>query len=218
MHLRTKLFTLLALGAMISSAPALHATTISTGVFTGDVSENWESFVTGKEANNYAYLPEGTAIFGGAANVYSQKHDIAIFGVTSDDGYGVGHYVIPFDGTKGMGTGSQRDGITINFLQPIMAFGGYFAAYGSLVSLNFSDGSQTSFNYSQQNTGVMAWQGWASDVGITSVSWSGEFVAVDGLQAKFASAASVPETGATLAMLVGAVGMLALARRKLSFV
>lgn len=192
-----KLLTLSAT-VLLALAPAVQATAIPIGPFIGDFTETWESFPEGTEANNYLPLPEGTAIFGGAATITSLQHDIAIFGVESP--YGVGALVKPADGVQGMGLGSQRnDGVTISFMNPITAFGGYFAAYGSQFTFTFSDGSQYAASYNQQNTGIMQWQGWSFDQAITNVSWTGEFVAADGLQA---NGQRVPD-GGTTAILLG---------------
>lgn len=208
---------LAAAGALLASAATSHATLIPIAQFTGNLSESWESFTVTSESNNYTYLAEGAAIMGGAATISSTKDDMVIFDYSVDNGYYLGGgRTQPSDGTHGMGLGTQRgDVATINFLNPITDFGAFWAnsAINIPLTLTFSDGSVESFFFSAQNSGVMDWHGWHSTVGINSISWTSEFIAVDGLQANSAPASEVPDGGATLPLLGFAMSGAAWLRR-----
>ncbi len=121
------------------------------------------------------------------------------------------------DGVKGMGLDNYAQTATISFLNPIYDFGAYWGNAFSTVELSFSDGSTESFSYSRPGDGVLEWHGWNSTVGISSVSYTGDYVVIDGLQANTV----VPEpstyiAGAMLLIPVGLQGLRTLRNRRKS--
>jgi len=168
------------------------------GPFTGNLTETWESFNTynvGPSPVNL--LPAPTTIMGGSATisnplmiVYSPLLiRIADFSLVNSGMAQVS------DGQKGMGVNAAAQTVTISFSTPVTDFGAYWGAAtysasdpanGSdpaTVTLLFGDGSSDSFTYLKTNTGVLNWHGWHSTVGISTISYTGDFVAIDGLQA-----------------------------------
>jgi hypothetical protein len=179
---------------------------ISTGPFTGTYSESFESFPDYYHSDP-AILPESTSIMGGFASISSANHDMIIYNTSDGASWGLGLiYAGVSDGLQGLGLNSTGDTLTIDFNSPVTAFGGYFAADGfgmsPLLTFNFSDGSSGSYNYSDPN-GTLDWVGWESSAGINSVTISGNYIAMDGLETV------VPEP--TTLALFGLAGSLVLA-------
>ena len=91
-----------------------------------------------------------------------------------------------------MGINGGGQTTTISFVNPVFDFGAYWGAgtdasfpNPATVVLSFSDGSLAAFLYSRSgpNDGLLEWHGWNSTIGITGVSYTGDFVVIDGLQA-----------------------------------
>ena len=186
-----------------------RAALTSIGPFTGSLSETWESFNNYNYPSFITYLPSVTTIMGGAATISNPFMAVyepgagATFGLSANGSAGVS------DGTKGMGIDRAGQTATISFLNPIFDFGAYWGNASSTVSLGFSDGSSASFSYSRPGDGVLEWHGWNSTSGISSISYVGDYVVIDGLQAQ----AVVPEPATATVALLG-LGVLALARCK----
>ena len=187
------------------------ATLSSIGPFSGSMSETWESF-NDYLTTNFHYLPDPTSIMGGGATISSPRMAVYNPNTAANFGLGSSGSALISDGVHGMGLDNPAQTATITFANPVGDFGAYWGANTppnpSTVSLAFSDGSLANFTYdhSSGNPGVLEWHGWHSTVGITSVSYSGDYVVVDGLQAN-----PVPEPGMAL---LGALGVgLALSRR-----
>jgi hypothetical protein len=180
---------------------------ISTGPFTGTYSESFESFPDYYHSDP-ALLPESTSIMGGFASITSANHDMVVYNTSDGASWGLGLIMAgTSDGLQGLGLNSTGDTLTIDFNSPVTAFGGYFAADGydgmsPLLTFNFSDGSSGNYYYNDPN-GTLDWEGWESSAGINSVTISGNFMAMDGLQA------AVPEP--TTLALFGLAGSVALA-------
>jgi hypothetical protein len=111
------------------------------------------------------------------------------------------------DGVKAMGVDSTPATATITFDAPISSFSAYWGAtdgfFGSdNITVNFSDGSSETFDYDPIPTGSgnLEWRGWSSTTGLTSVTYSGNFIAIDGIQAT-----PVPEPAALAILTTGAV-------------
>jgi hypothetical protein len=121
------------------------------------------------------------------------------------------------DGAKAMGLNDFAQSATISFAAPVDSFGAYWGAgtatTPTTVSLLYSDRSTASFSYLRPDDGVLEWHGWSSSVGISGVTYSGDFVVIDGLQA--GGTASVPDAASTSALLFIALGVLEGLRRKL---
>jgi hypothetical protein len=182
------------------------------GPFTGTSSETWESF------NDYLtgprYLAAPTSIMGGRALISSSLMSVYLTNSARSFGLGDSGNAQVADGTKGMGLDGFAQTATITFLDPVTDFGAYWGANTpptpATVSLLFSDGSFESFTYSAPHDGALVWHGWHFETGITSISYSGDFVAVDGLQANV-----IPEPATTLLGALG-VGLLFLRRLRCS--
>jgi hypothetical protein len=197
------LVTTLLLGANIWAATSI-------GPFTGTSSESWESFddyLTGPR-----YLADSTSIMGGHAFISSSRMSVYLTNSATSFGLGDSGNAQVADGTKGMGLDGFAQTATITFVNPVTDFGAYWGANTpptpAMVSLLFSDGAFASFTYGAPHDGALNWHGWHFETGITSISYSGDFVAVDGLQANF-----IPEPTTTLLGALG-VGLLLLHRRR----
>ena len=206
LFLRVILATTLLLGANTWAAVT------SIGPFTGSLSETWELF------NDYLtgprYLADPTTIMGGGAFISSSLMSVYLTNSSRSFGLGDSGNAQVADGAKGMGLDGFAQTATITFVNPVTDFGAYWGANTpptpATVSLVFSDGSFESFAYSAPHDGTLNWHGWHFATGITSISYSGDFVAIDGLQANV-----IPEPSTTLLGVLG-VGLLVLHRRRLT--
>ena len=198
---RQHLFLSATLVAVLFLGVSTRAAVTPIGPFTGSLSETWESF------NDYLtgprYLAEPTSIMGGGAFISSSL--MGVYLTNSDTSFGLGDSgnAQVADGAKGRGLDGFAQTATITFVNPVVDFGAFWGASTpptpATVSLVFSDGSFESFTSSAPHDGILNWHGWHFATGITSISYSGDFVAVDGLQANV-----VPEPGTAF---LGALGL-----------
>ena len=225
MQMRSALVLVMGL-ALDLAAGAAHAAIISIGPFAGSLTETWESFPNYTVPVRVTFLPNPTAIMGGAAMishpfmvVYEPAVPLAFF-----DFFTSGLAQVA-DGSKGMGSaaisGSPQSNATtiITFLSPIDAFGAF---WGSLtgggrgdpvtVVVDFFDvfgnpiGTDSfSYSHSSVGDGRLDWHGWQSSIPVGSLTYTGLDVAVDGLQAD-----AVPEPGTLLLLGSGLASILAL--------
>jgi len=191
-----------------------------TGPFIGNLSETWESFdnyTVGPAPNSVNYLPDPTTIMGGGAKISNPtmivyQFPVALFGLGSSG------FAKASDGAKGMGLYDAANPAhppqtaMISFVNPVFDFGAFWGAHTSdyllpaIVSLSFSDGSVAAFLYNRTGgDGVLEWHGWHSTIGITGISYTGDSVVIDGLQA---NTTPIPEAstwyagiGASMALL-----------------
>jgi hypothetical protein len=151
---------------------------------------------------------------GGAAAISNPL--MGIYTTNSPAGFGLGSSggAQAADGRKGMGVDGFAQTTTITFLNPVVDFGAYWGSatfpWGpegpqgpptpNTVSLAFSDGSFASFSYlAADKSGILDWHGWHFTNPITSLTYSGDFVVLDGLQANV-----VPEPAIVLLFALGA--------------
>jgi hypothetical protein len=180
-----QLFPSMTLVALLLLGVSTRAAVTPIGPFTGSLSETWESF------NDYLtgprYLPTPTSIMGGGALISNSLMSVYLTNSAISFGLGDSGNAQVADGTKGMGMDGFAQTATITFVKPVVDFGAYWGANTpptpATVSLVFSDGSFESFTFSAPHDGALNWHGWHFGTGITSVSYSGDFVVVDGLQA-----------------------------------
>jgi hypothetical protein len=207
-QLMTKLIALGAVSLAVLLPGKAKALITPEGPFTGNLTETWESF------NNYQvgplYLPTPTTIMGGGATISNPLMQVydpsfgAIFGL------GFNGVAQVSDGQKGMAVDAAAQTVTISFSTPVYDFGAYWGANAysasapATVTLLFGDGSSDSFTYQKPDTGVLDWHGWHSTVGISTISYTGDYVAIDGLQA---NTMPIPEpaTWAILALALPAL-------------
>jgi hypothetical protein len=189
----------IALSLFTFGSPQSCGALTTTGPFVGTMSESWESFpqFTG------VYLPSPTTIMGGHASIASPQ--MAIYG-PNQSSIGTSGIVQLADGVRGLMLNYFNQTATITWSTPVTEFGSYFAAATlpppypdpTPVTLQFfSPGGSlieaTSFTYSHSATqdGGLDWHGWVSSQPIGSVSLTGDFLVMDGLQA-----ITVPEPNA----------------------
>jgi hypothetical protein len=177
---------------LVASAADVHP----IGPFTGNLTESWESFsdyLTGPH-----YLTAPTTIMGGGAFISNSVMSVYLTNSATSFGLGSSGNAKVRDGLKGMGLDGFAQTATITFAKPAVDFGAYWGAatppWGpespqveptpSTVLLTFGDGTIDTFTYfAADHSGTLEWHGWHFAKGITSISYSGDFVVVDSLQA-----------------------------------
>jgi hypothetical protein len=104
---------------------------------------------------------------------------------------------------------------SITWSAPITTFGGYVGAatpdgIATTLTVKFFDRSTTlfdseTFTYLRPGDGVLEWHGWTSSVPFSSVSITGNFLALDGLEA---SVVPIPEPAVGLLVVLPVMVML----------
>lgn len=218
MKLRISFLTTLAALVILSIALPAMACVSATGPFTGTWQETWESFPNYVDMN-YGYLSNPTEIFGGNATISNgcmciYQPDAGATWWLDATSTNVA------DGEKGMGLNNIDQTAYISFKSPVDSFGAYWAAiFGNTVSLTFYDVSGRAFDTESfdypgiiGNNGCadLEWHGWNSEIPVSGISYTGDYVAIDGLQAN-----PVPEPSSFLALAGGLFGFAGgLVRRK----
>ncbi|MCP3906079.1 MAG: hypothetical protein GY715_20850 [Planctomycetes bacterium] len=207
---RGKVIQVVALMAATAPAlPAAAAVISPVGPFAGALSEDWESF-----ANYFNtpgnYLGNPTDIMGGAATISDMSMAVYEPGL-ADFSLGSNRAQVA-DGTKAMGIDSPISVTTIVFDDDISAFGAYWGGgndtfAGGDIEVEFFDAAgalvdSVVLNYDEDTTlGALEWHGWESTTAIRSITYRGEYVVIDGLQA---TPASVPGPAAAALFAVAA--------------
>ena len=207
--------------AVAASLPASATVPLtSTGPFTGDYSETWESFQT-YPAGPY-YLGNPTSIMGGEASIsngymYIYQPGAADFSL---DQYG---NATVSDGINGMGMDCFTNTVTITAEDTWSSFGAYWGAIYAQPTVYIEafdiDGKlidAVKFSYegiNGRNDNPLIWHGWTSDIAIKSLTYTGDCVVIDGLQAnEYKQTSAVPEPatllGFGLPMLMVGLGKL----------
>jgi hypothetical protein len=157
-----------------------------TDPFTGDFIETWEGFPVG-------YPGSPATVFGGRATISGDNPFVwmTTFTLGTPGGLGLGPFPArAVDGSHGYVTSVSPGTGRINFQAPVTDFGGYWgysvgypaATFGFYDSQGSLIGTQ-SFTYTAPNfNGTLEWQGWHSTVPISSVEWTGHWVANDSLR------------------------------------
>jgi hypothetical protein len=182
----------------------------------GSLTETWESF---PNYNTGPFnLTDPTSIMGGGALISNSNMVVYEPGV-ADFGLGDSGLAQVSDGAKGMGIDSSAETTTITFTTPVPNFGAFWgAATGASAGLpstatvyvSFFDVSNLPIGTEQftyvrpAGDGVLEWHGWASTVGIAQLTYTGDYVVNDGLQAN----AVVPEPGTLTLTGIGLLGLL----------
>jgi hypothetical protein len=188
--------------AMLAVADA-RAAIVPAGPFSGGQSETWESFSNYSDhlaATGGPFLADPTPILGGDATISGPRLAVyepavgAIFSLGSSGVAGVSN------GVKSIGSDIDAGATSVVFVTEVESFGAYWGALTgpdfpfpnpTSVTVAFFDASDVllgsdSFDYSRASSrdGALEWHGWRSTgAGIKKVTISGDYVALDGLQA-----------------------------------
>lgn len=176
--------------------------------FQGSLTETWELFPTVLQEGYH--LPSPSGIMDGGASISSPRMTVYEPGLL-DFGLGSSGYAAVADGTKAMGSNGFEQSTVVVLAEPIVSFGAYWGAFTDTqfggdpawVSVSFFDESggligTELFSYSRSlyGDGLLEWHGWSSTVPIKTITYTEDFVVIDGLQAN-----PVPEP-ATLSLFV----------------
>ncbi len=189
------------------------------GPFVGELTEDWESFVHPNPGGETPlFLTNPTAIMGGAALISGPGMQIYdTYRYSFSLGTSGGAQVV--DGNQGMGF-NQRDGtVTLVFETPARQFGSYWGAatdsnplFGSdpsPVEIRFYDEldfliGTSSFLYTRSAAqgypldGLLMWHGWRFNAPVKTVTYTGDYVVVDGMQADL-----IPEPSSLVLVFLG---------------
>lgn len=175
-----------------------YANIVLTGPFAGTMTETWESFPNYSTPGEQ-YLNSSTTIMGGNASIAGSIMEI-YQPTVAPWGLSISGLAQVSDGVKGLGLGTTNNSAVITWAAPISTFGGYFAAPTgagypdpATITVSFFDtvstliGTET-FSYSTSTNpngadGHLEWHGWTSSEPIGSISITGDYIAMDGLQA-----------------------------------
>lgn len=207
---------------ILAVSPVLgFAQLTSTGPFTGQYSEGFESF------NNYLNggIFDTLSVFGGQGQLSSNPagtNQLYVISPSNGASWGLGSNGTlnnVADGVNALGLeynnpngGLNPVDVTLTFAHGVSSFGGYFATDSNTGQFNLSF-FDTHGNLIQtvdiyQATNTMYWQGWNSSTTIGSIEFTGNWApAMDGLQIN-----AVPEPASFAALALG--GLALLKRRK----
>lgn len=219
-----RLLLVVLIGAGILVASTANAGPVGVaGPFVGDLTEDWESFANFQENPDF-YLSDPAPIFGGAAVIsnpylviYQPSVDGAGFNL-ANNGLASVH-----DGVKAAGVNQETQGFhsanptaDIIFSAPVVAFGGYWGSCvqpsvqcfaQGIVNVSFYDANDNLldslgflYDHTSARDGALDWHGWASSIPIARISYTGDYVVNDGLQAK---SVPLPEPSALLLFALG---------------
>ena len=195
---------------------AAHGGITEVGPFTGSLQESWESLPPfGYEPGPYGDDP--TLIMGGEATI-SHQALVNEPETNNNSPLNTSEKVPVVDEGPATGPIPPERTVTIEFATPIQSFGGYWGSAPGrsspdpvTVTVDFYDDShhlidRKSFTYLRSGPGEdpLEWHGWASSVPIKSLTYSGDLVVNDSLQAD-----PVPE-GSPVVLLLAALGLVAL--------
>ena len=225
--MKASFLTIIAVAHVAFGVPS-YAAISTSGPFVGTMSETWESFPYYNQPGFGETLNNPTTIMGGNASI-AGPHLIVYQVGLAPWGLSNSGNAQASDGVKGLGLGGSNETGTITWAAPVASFGGYFgAATGvgypdpAMITVSFFDtaslliGTEV-FSYSTATNpngadGHLEWHGWTSSEPIGSITITGDYVAMDGLQAT-----TVPEPSAFALVGLVAAEMAILFRRKQRF-
>ena len=204
---------ILGLWGMIAAPYASAVVTPVPSPVVGNLTETWEAFPNYVDNPDF-YLTDPTTIMGGGASISNPV--MAIYEPELGAAFGLGDSGLAqvSDGTKGMGLDTSAE-TTITFTKPVFLFGAFWgAATGAgfpspaTVTVSFYDAfdqliDTEPFTYVRPGDGLLEWHGWQSTNGIKKLTYTGDFVVNDGLQAS-----TVPEPGTLALTGIGLLGLL----------
>ncbi len=197
------------------------------GPFVGELTEDWESFPD-PPTEAPLILPSPTAIMGGAAMVSAPFMQIYVYNPDFTPGtfphffsLGTSGPAQVADGSQGMGFNALPGTATLVFEEPVRRFGSFWGAVTSsnptfgtdpaIVEMNFYDelgvlvGTQF-FSYTRSMVlgytadGMLEWHGWRFTSPIKAITYTGDGVVVDGMQADL-----IPEPTTLVLLFLGLV-------------
>ncbi len=191
------LLSVLFAGSLCVLLTPARAQITAVSPYRGTFAETWEGFPN-YEDNGFNPLPTPTPILGGFARISNPGLFIYQPG-TVDASLGLSGFAQTSDGVKGLQVGADDPVTTITFASPITKFGAYWGAQtfggATTIDLEFFDAAHKSFatlsfdyNHEISADGGLDWHGWTSTTPFSSLTFTGNQVAIDGLQ-------SVPEPG-----------------------
>jgi hypothetical protein len=211
----------------------------SIGPFVGQFNEGFENGASGQIFGSAPdlsgprnILSNQATLTGKAPEIHSQSQPRPLYIWSSVGGFSLddktpaqGHVVgIPFDGTRGLTCYSsiQIPTARIDFQTPAKEFGGYWLhavtrTQGGPITVTFLDGigdviDTKQFNYDYDNLrGVSEWFGWSSTTPIHSVTFTGFWASIDGIQVNL-----IPEPSTVLLLSISWPAFVSARRRKIS--
>jgi hypothetical protein len=193
------------------SGDAVAAAITTIGPFVGSLSETWESRPN-YTIPTFHFEPSPTTIMAGGASITAANmaiYEPSTVNLTNFIIGGVSAQVS--DGTKGLGVSSAAALATMVFAFGLSDFGAYWGTGtpSNGVTVRFFDqggapiGAPIFFSYMRNGAfpggdGQLEWHGWHSDTPIKSLTFTGDFVAIDGLQA-----IPIPEPASGALLLAG---------------
>jgi hypothetical protein len=213
---------LLAFAISVCCETAFATSTISPiGPFTGNLSEGFESFRPGEIPGPLRHLSGPVEVLAGHAalsgvHVDAQIRPLYIWNSIGGFHLGQGVNAVPFDGRNGLLLDSAVNIpiARLDFHNPVSQFGGYWWHADTIttagpVTVSFFDGAGTAigtqqFNYDFANLrGVSQWFGWSSTIPIDSLTFTGYWAAVDGIQVNL-----IPEPATALITFLASLALL----------
>ncbi|MHC4217339.1 MAG: hypothetical protein ACYSU7_02675 [Planctomycetota bacterium] len=185
-----------AVGALAVARAAGAGTIVEVGPFAGTFSETWEGFDNYQDNPN-TNEPSPASILDGEATITVALMSIYEPGV-AEFLLGTSGAAQVADGVKGMGIGFEDfDTVAlIEFETPVTDFGAFWgAATGSIfgdpaaIAITFFDLDAApidtvtiEYSHSAGGDGNLDWHGWHSQTPVGSITYSGNFVVIDGMQ------------------------------------
>ena len=192
-------------------ASASFAQISSTSQFSGNLSDNFESYADYGTTNGLINI----GVMGGAATFSSTGHDIYVYDTVSAP-WGLGTYGLGLatSGTQGLGFNNEGSPIVSDlvFANEVTKFGGFMTTsslLGGVMNVQFFDANNAQIGSTQSvghGSNAMNWYGWESTIGVKRIRFTGNPDPImDDIQAQ---SSAVPEPASLAVLGLGALGLL----------